>query len=253
MAAGGAASASTDIPADADPKAAAFFEAFYGAYGRNAYNDMAAFYAEDAVFEDPTSDAFVRGKAKLRAAMNSLDPFRKLHWRFHQIVRQGNIYAGQATVTGEAAGVAFMTRFATMVEVADGKIVRHIDYVDNRPIAAAMGGEASTALWDGRAPDAVAGDPAGKAKKGEATRLAREYIAALDRVDADAAGRLYAPDAVFEDPTFRLFLSGRDAIGGYAKAAFPNYEYVRFMAETIIGDAQGAVIEGTGFGVADGF
>lgn len=243
-----------EMPATTDAKAAALFRDYYSAYAENDYDKMASFYAEDAVFEDPTSDLFARGVPQLREAMNSLDAYRKLHWRFHQIVRDGDVIAGQASVTGEANGAPFATRFATMMTMKDGKIVRHIDYIDNRPPFAALGGAASKTLWDGRALDDVAGKATGKkAKRNEALRVASDYLGALDRIEADAVGRLYSEDAIFEDPTFRIFMRGRAAIDAYARSAFEHYQYVRFMPQTIIASADGAVIEGTGFGVADGF
>jgi len=242
-----------DLPQGADAKAAAFFRDYYSAYAENDYDAMAAFYADDAVFEDPTSDVFIRGKAKIRQTMNALDSYRGLHWQFHQIVRDGDVLAGQASVQGEANGTPFATRFATMMTVKNGKIVRHIDFVDNRPPFAALGGAASEKLWDGRDLDDVAGKPAGGAKKGEARKVASAYLAALDRIAPVEAETLYAEDAVFEDPTFRLFMRGREAIAAYAKETFPHYQYVRFVPETFIASADGAVVEGTGFGVADGF
>lgn len=242
-----------DTPDGADAKAAAFFADYYAAYAENDYDRMASFYDGDAVFEDPTSDVFIRGVAGLRAAMGMLEPYRKLHWRFHQIVREGDVYAGQATLTGEANGTPFATRFATMATMKDGKIIRHIDFVDTRPFEEAMRGEASEKLWDGRDLDDVAGKTAGRAKKGEARKVAGAYLGALDRIEVDAVERLYAEDAVFEDPTFRLFMRGREAIGAYARTTFPHYQYVRFAPETIIASRDGAVIEGTGFGIAGGF
>jgi ketosteroid isomerase-like protein len=250
--AGTALAAPPEIPEGTDARAAALFRDYYSAYAENDYDRMASFYADDAVFEDPTSDIFLRGKAKLRETMNALDAYRNLHWRFHQIVRQGDVVAGQASITGEANGTPFATRFATMMTLKDGKIVRHIDYVDNRPPFAALAGKASDKLIDGRALDDVAGKARGKSKKGEARKIADAYLEAIDRIDAGAAERLYAEDAVFEDPTFRLFMRGRETISAYARAAFPNYQYVRFAPETIIASGDSAVIEGTGFGVADG-
>lgn len=249
MTATAAAAAPPDLPPDAEKKAAALFAAYYDAYSRNAYDEMAAFYAENVVFEDPTSDVFLRGKSQLREAMAALDPYRKLHWRFHQIVREGDIYAGQATLTGEASGTPFATRFATMAVVKDGKIVRHIDFLDNRPLAAAMEGKASATLWDGRALDDVAGGADGKSERGEAKEAASAYLGAVERIDPEAAATLYADAAVFEDPTFRLFLRGRAAISDYSRTAFPNYGYVRFAPERLIADRGDAVIEGTAFGV----
>lgn len=247
------AAAPPEIPEGADARAEAFFSDYYSAYADNDYERMAAHYDPDVVFEDPTSDSFIRGVKGLREAMGLLDPFRKLHWRFQQIVREGDIYAAQATLTGEANGTPFATRFATMVTVKNAKVVRHIDFLDNRPLVAAMGGKASDILWDGRALDDVAGKADGRAKKGEARRIAGAYLGALDRIAPAEAETLYAEDAVFEDPTFRLFMRGRESIAAYAKNTFPRYQYVRFIPETFIASADGAVVEGTAFGVAGGF
>lgn len=241
------------IPPGTDAEAAALFTEFYSAYSENNYERMASFYAEDAVFEDPTSDVFLRGRQSLREMMNSLDAYRDLHWRFHQIVRDGDIIAGQATVTGLAERTPFVTRFATMMTLKDGKIVRHIDYIDNRPPFAALGGKPSEELWDGRALDDVAGSGGEKSKKSETLRIVRNYLSALDRIDIAANDALYADDAVFEDPTFQIYFRGRDKIAAYAKYALPQYQYVRFSPGTIIASADGAVIEGSAFGVSKGF
>lgn len=241
------------IPPGTDAKAAALFTEFYSAYSENNYERMSSFYAEDAVFEDPTSDVFLRGRQSLREMMNSLDAYRDLHWRFHQIVRDGDIIAGQATVTGLAERTPFATRFATMMTLKDGKIVRHIDYIDNRPPFAALGGVASDKLWDGRALDDAAGAGVERSTRADGLRIASAYLSALDRLDAGASDTLYSENAVFEDPTFRLYLKGRAAITSYAKEALAQYKYARFSPETIIASRDGAVIEGTSFGVSNGF
>lgn len=243
-----------DLPKGIDAKAAALLSAYYDAYSENDYDRMASFYDDDAVFEDPTSDVFLRGKAKLRETMNALDAYRQLHWRVHQVVRDGDVIAGQASITGEANGTPFATRFATIITLKDGKIVRHIDYVDNRPPFAALGGASSDKLWDGRALDDVAGIAGAKpSSRREALGVAKDYLGALDHVAPETVENLYAEGAIFEDPTFRLFFRGRAAIAAYAREAFAAYHYVRFTPETLIADADGAVIEGTAFGVSNGF
>jgi ketosteroid isomerase-like protein len=247
--------AAPDLPSDADAKAAKFVTDFYSAYAAKDYDRMASFYAEDAIFEDPTSDAFIRGRAKLREAMNALDAVSDLHWRFHQIVREGDVIAAQATVAGKANGVAMVTRFSTIVTLKDGRIVRHVDLLDNRPFRAAFAGEASTALFGGRTDaDDVAGKASGpKSTKAEVRRVAAAFLEAMNRGDPKAANALYAEDAIFEDPTFRLLERGAAAISAYADAALPQYQYVRMSPEHLIVDDSGAVIEGTAFGLRDGF
>lgn len=252
--AGAALAAPPSLPPGADARAAKFLDAYYSAYAENDYDRMAAFYAEDVVFEDPTSDSFLRGKAKLREAMNSLDAVSDLHWRFHQVVRDGDVVAAQATVAGKANGVPMVTRFSTMVAFKDGKIVRHVDLLDNRPFRAAFEGAASSELFGGRKDlDDVAGKASGpKSTKAEVRRVATAFLDAMNRSDPTAAKALYAPGAIFEDPTFRLLFRGVGEISAYADAAIPQYDYVRMIPETLLFDDRGAVIEGTAFGLRNG-
>lgn len=98
--------------------------------------------AEDAVFEDPM--VTLTGRDAIRAAWNDqqirflgFDETAAYHSRRGVVVISGMTRFEQTfrTPTGEPLPLTFETRTTTALTVSDGRIVRHIDYVDTGAFA----------------------------------------------------------------------------------------------------------------------
>jgi len=236
------------LPEGTPADAAKLLQGFYSRYAAHDFDALADYYTDDAVYEDPTSDLFVRGKANIRSAMTAIAAYEDLRWQFHQIVRDGDRIAAQATLSGKLAGVSFRTRMATLLTLRAGRIAHRIDYLDNRPlVAASRGVAASDDAANASAVVTTRGDGAAKSRQ-----QARRYVAALEQQQVAPLRALYSNAVIFEDPTFQTRLEGAEALGAYYASAMATYSFTRLTPHTLIADRDGAAIEGELFGISRG-
>lgn len=199
----------------ATPGASEFFRAYFTA---KSAKDQAAFlshYAEHAVHGDATTFALM-DRQTLEDIISQYMP----NWG------EGGSYSTEIFGDENSAVVLLAdtpelfgseVRAAAAVDMADGKIVRFIDYWDGR----AFGSDLLAAMRfprDNYPPEQgehIIGERADPRIRDVASRLS----AALSAGDPVAASALFHPDATWEDIPLRTKIRGRYGIEGYLQRA----------------------------------
>ena len=105
---------------------------YYDAYAKEDRARMLAFYADEALFEDPTANLRAVGKAELTKLYDSIgwDDYADLSWNFEGRIFATDRVALEGTVSGLYRSKPFRMRIATIFIFKKGKIVHHLDLVD---------------------------------------------------------------------------------------------------------------------------
>jgi ketosteroid isomerase-like protein len=88
---------------------------------------------EDYSLEDPTGRILYDSRARIQKVLNAalaLREFGEFHWDIDRQVTDGEWVALEGSWRGLYKGRPFATRFATWLRLRDGKIARHIDFMD---------------------------------------------------------------------------------------------------------------------------
>jgi len=111
----------------------------YAAYGSLDVERVLTFYAEDCLFEDHTFHFSLRGKDELRKMFNRNRPLiLELQFDISNLIVSGNWVVTQQTQFGltknpsapDTAPKKYSVQGATILEFAQGGIVRQTDYYD---------------------------------------------------------------------------------------------------------------------------
>jgi ketosteroid isomerase-like protein len=119
-------------------------------------------------------------------------------------------------------------RGIAVVDIRDGKFVRWVDYWDGRHFGVAAT-ESQRTPAEGF-PSTFGEETVGEHAAPQLRDLSTQLNAALAAGDANAAGALFAADAVVEDLTLHTAVTGRQSIVGYLSRATDSLPYGRGAA-----------------------
>ncbi len=112
---------------------------YYAAYEKLDIEKILSFYAEDCLFEDPTSQLFFQGKAALRKFAEGQIPFALeakftvsnliagKDWLVSEHVQSGRVKDPRSP---DALPKSYSVRGVSIFEFANGKIKRQTDFYD---------------------------------------------------------------------------------------------------------------------------
>jgi steroid delta-isomerase-like uncharacterized protein len=116
-------------------------EQYFIAWNSHDVERLLSFFTDDCLYEDVSLKRIVRGKAELRALLESVfADIADFKMETKSVFSAGNWGAGEWTMNGifvhssdpllTATGKSFLIRGATIFELSDGKISRNTDYLD---------------------------------------------------------------------------------------------------------------------------
>jgi steroid delta-isomerase-like uncharacterized protein len=116
-------------------------EDYFAAWNSHDVKGILSFFADNCLYEDVALKRVVRGKAELRALLESVfTDIAGLKMDIKSVFSSGNWGASEWTMSGkfvhssdpslEATGKSFLVRGATIFELSTGKISRNTDYLD---------------------------------------------------------------------------------------------------------------------------
>lgn len=226
----------------ASPDFAARLNAFFRAKSDHDIERTHAFFHRDLVgYYDATLGWAFPGNETLRRVWEQYMP----HW--------GEGLSYETRVVGdETGGVVLLTdtpelfgaeiRAIAAVDLADGLIVRWVDYWNGRDFGAEL--TASMRVADADFPEPFGADQVQDATASPFARTSAQLIRALSVADRDAISRLLGPDIVFDDLTTHLALRGRTAVSEYLTAAGGELPYgLGVRSRHIVGGSAGGGIE----------
>jgi steroid delta-isomerase-like uncharacterized protein len=116
-------------------------EDYFVAWNSQDVETILSFFTDDCFYEDVALKRIVRGKAELRALLESVftdiagfkmeinSVFSAGNWGASEWIMSGR-FAHSSIPTLTATGKSFLVRGATIFEISDGKISRNTDYLD---------------------------------------------------------------------------------------------------------------------------
>ena len=116
-------------------------EDYFTAWNSRDVEKILSFFTDDCLYEDVALKRIVRGKAELRALLESVfTDIAGLKMDIKSVFSSGNWVASEWTMSGRfvhskdplltATGKSFLIRGATVFELSNGKIKRNSDYLD---------------------------------------------------------------------------------------------------------------------------
>jgi steroid delta-isomerase-like uncharacterized protein len=116
-------------------------EDYFIAWNSQDVEKILSFYTDDCLYEDVALKRIVRGKAELRALLESVfTDIAGLKMDIKSVFSSGNWVASEWTMSGRfihssfplliATGKSFRVRGATIFELSNDKISRNTDYLD---------------------------------------------------------------------------------------------------------------------------
>jgi SnoaL-like domain len=172
-------------------------------------------------FGDAVSGWVYRTPAELEAAWGVQVTMWPAGARFYNTQVIGGDHGGVVFGTDTAEMMGTEIRGIAVVDLEDGAISRWIDYWDPRP----LGSERATAVRTEALPDYLGEHTLAPSSPARIHEISAALQDALSAHDADRAGALFSPDAVFEDHTLRTAVRGRAAITTYLHRAGPKLPY----------------------------
>jgi steroid delta-isomerase-like uncharacterized protein len=116
-------------------------EDYFTAWNSQDVESILSFFTDDCLYEDVALKRIVRGKAELRALLESVfTDISGLKMDIKSVFSSGNWGASEWTMIGRfvhsgdplltATGKNFLVRGATVFELSDRKVSRNTDYLD---------------------------------------------------------------------------------------------------------------------------
>jgi steroid delta-isomerase-like uncharacterized protein len=116
-------------------------EDYFTAWNSQDVERLMSFFTDDCLYEDVSLKRIVRGKAELRALLESVfADIADFQMDIKSVFSTGRWGASEWTMSGRfvhssdplltATGKSFLIRGATVFEMSDGKISRNTDYLD---------------------------------------------------------------------------------------------------------------------------
>jgi steroid delta-isomerase-like uncharacterized protein len=117
------------------------FEKYFTAWNSHDVESILSFFTDDCLYEDVALKRIVRGKADLRALIESVFiDIAGFKMDIKSVFGAGNWGASEWTMSGRfvhstlpaltATGKSFLVQGATIFEISNGKISRNTDYLD---------------------------------------------------------------------------------------------------------------------------
>lgn len=236
--AGSAVTARAERGASAEPASkreavnAKRIEGYYEAYrpGPETFERWLGFYDPDVSFRDPTYGAKVEGRDGMRktgeqAGLNIAVEKGGMRWNLHRRLFDDEQVVVTGTYSGSYGDKSYDVRFLTWVTMRDGLIVEQLDIADTTTLMEQMGRAAAPSgqpeVTARVAPPPASAQPLSRA---EAEQLVERYVSVYQepRIAVDRFLAFYADDARFLDPTYRIDLEGREAIGTMMRTAIDS-------------------------------
>ena len=113
------------------PETAVFLHDYYAAYSARDAAGLAAFYAPEATFDDPSFELALRGPEQIRKLLEiALAKYEALEFEVAHTLSSGRELAVEGTMVGHLRGKVARVRFVSVFEFADGKIAAQRDMFD---------------------------------------------------------------------------------------------------------------------------
>ena len=117
--------------ADAGPDPAAFTREFYARYNAARAAELAAFYADDATFEDPTFGLDLHGRAAIGDLLvMALAKYETLEHQVLHTTASGDDLVVEGLMVAQLNGRPLRVRYVSVFHFADGKIAAQRDVYD---------------------------------------------------------------------------------------------------------------------------
>ena len=132
-------------------------EDYFASWNSHDIEGLLSFFTDDCLYEDVSLKRIVRGKAELRALLESVfADIAGFKMEIKSVFSSGSWGASEWTMSGRfvhssdpvltATGKSFLVRGATIFELSDSKISRNTDYLDLTAFLQQVG------LWSDRLP-----------------------------------------------------------------------------------------------------
>lgn len=248
---------------EAESANAARVEAYYETYrpGPETFERWLTFYDPNVSFRDPTYGVQVEGRAGMRKTGEQAGPNVTVEkgasrWNLHRRLFDDE----QVVVTGTYAGSYhekdYEVRFLTWMTMREGLIVEQLDIADTTTfmeqmgIAPPPGGQPEVTAQIGRQPTS-----ARPLSRAEAEKLVGRYVEVYQtpRIEVGRFVDFYADSARFIDPTYRIDLEGRTAIGAMIRNAIDSgFVHLTMDVDRIAVEGPRVAFRGTLSGQYDG-
>jgi ketosteroid isomerase-like protein len=221
--------------------AAAFFRSFFTAKtSKDIEATHAHFHPGKTVYFDATLGWALPANADVRKMWEQYMPQWPAGAKSYPTQILGDMTSAVVFVTDTPELFGGEIRAISIADLADGKIVRLVDYWDGRGFGAGLAGSLRVPA-DSHPHDL--GVSTVTSRPGPVATAARELTAAFAAGDTDRAGQLFSYDAVFEDMALRTQLRGQAAIVRYLRRALPALPYARASVRHVADAGQGGGYE----------
>ena len=231
----------------ATEEASRFFTSFFTAKTRRQIEETHAhFHPDQTYYADATLGWAWPSNETLRGVWKQYMPFWSSDAKSYPVQILGDTGGAAVVMTdtpelfgGEIRGIA-------IVDFADDKIVRWIDYWDGRGFGANAAAQLRVTADD--YPDGLGADTVESRPRPALGAAVERLLAALGTDDEATLTDLLAYDATLEDFALRTKIRGRAAIGRYLKRAAGRLPYQGAAVRHIVGSEQGGGFEWTADG-----
>ncbi|GGF22759.1 bifunctional 3-(3-hydroxy-phenyl)propionate/3-hydroxycinnamic acid hydroxylase [Subtercola lobariae] len=219
------------------------FTSFFSAKTRRKINETHVHFHPDQVYyADATLGWHWDTNEELRGVWKQYMPFWKSTAKSYPVQVAGDTTTGAAVVvtdTPELFGGEI--RAIAIIDFADEKITRWIDYWDGRGFGSDAVSKMRTPAEN--FPDTVGEDTVDDRHAPEMAKAVDALMRAIASGDAAQLDKILAYDATFEDFALRTQLRGSAAIARYIKRASGRLPYQGADVIHIVGNAQGGGFE----------
>ena len=226
----------------ASDEATSFFTSFFTAKTRHRIDETHAhFHPDQTTYIDATLGWEFPTNAAVRGVWETYMPQWGAQAKSYPLQIIGDTTGAAVVMTNTPELFGGEIRGIAIVDFADEKVIRWVDYWDGRGFGAEAVAQMSVPAEN--YPETLGIDNVQPRHAPELGSAVEQLMAAMDSADIDRLNDLLTYDATFEDYALRTKVRGVAAIGRYLKRSQGRLPYQDAFVRHIVGSAQGGGFE----------